>query len=351
MKPGKVQSVARWIGVACVTLVLAACGGGGGDPGQNPPPPTPDARSGDYTLMAANGREYTLAVDFDTDTWRVTGNGVDQGGTIAERGSEFLFQPGNSVGANGTITTRFTVADGAIVGEVALPEGALPFIAPRVFETTVAAAAGRYNMLGRTVSADGSDSDTTIQQGEITAAGVLRTCEEDQIFEISTCPTVSTGTVTVDANGLFTAQTAAGNVLFRVARIGGDRVFVRASPSTAGSRRFVVGTPATTSFATGIFAGGTTEPAWGTVAIAATTTPGNTTFIVTGVSPQGVSTSRTGTATALGAAGADSRASLLGVDAGSAGIFFVTRSTELGVVVAQRGSTTARGFMAIGKSQ
>jgi hypothetical protein len=161
---------------------------------------------------------------------------------------------------------------------------------------------------------------------------------------------VQAGTLSVAGN-LFTAQMPAGNVLFRVARIGGDKVFVRASPSAAGTRRFVIGMPATTGFATGSFAGGTTEPAWGTVSVASTTTPGTLSFTVTGVSPAGVTTARTGTAKAVGAAGADTRASLLQANAGTAGNFFVTRSTEVGAVVASQGSTTARGFIAIGKSQ
>jgi hypothetical protein len=357
MNRTKLQTVGRWIFLAGVAVLLAACGPGEPregegevDPGTNPPPAA-DVRNGEYTLLAVDGREYTLAVDFDADTWRVSGNGLDRSGTLAERGSEFLFQPGNSVGEGGTSTTRFTVADNAIVGEVALAEGALPFIASRVFENTAAAAVGRYNLLGRTVSADGT-SDTTIQQAEITADGQLRTCDASQILEISDCPaaSVSAGPLSVAGN-LFTARTSVGSLPFRVARIGGDKVLLRASGGAAGSRRFFIGLPAGTGFASGTFVGGTTEPAWSTVSISPTGTAGTFSFSVTGTSPAGTTTTRAGTATALGAAGTDTRASILRATTGNAGTFLVTRSTELGAVVAAPGSSTAPGFMALGRSQ
>jgi len=356
MKLSQARSIGRWISMACVAVLLAACGGGGGggDAGATatPAPSVADARNGDYTLVAVNAKEYTLALDFDANTFRVTGNGVDQGGSIQASGDTFFFQPGNSVGATGTSTTRFSLADDTVVGELALPEGALPFVAPRAFETTLAGAVGRFNLLGRTLNADGSLDNTTIQQGEITADAHLRTCEDEQIFEIASCPSssVSSGTVTV-AGSLFTSHTDSGDVLFRVARIGGDKVFLRASPSFAGSRRFVIGTPAIASFAPGSFVGGTSEPAWDTMAMAAGGAAGSFDFTVTSTAPTGVSTTRTGTAAALAAPGTDSRASLLGVSTTDAGNFFAARSAGLGVVLAARSSTAAPGFIAIGRAQ
>jgi len=356
MNAMRLRPIGRWISMVWVAVTLAACGGGGGDPGEPaapaPNPPVADARSGNYTMMAVNGKEYTLALDFDASTYKVTGNGVDQGGTFSASGSEFRFQPGNSTGTTGTSTTRFTLADNTVVGEVGLPEGAVPFIAPRVFEDTLAGAVGRFNLLGRTLNADGSVDNTSIQQGEVTADGQLRTCNDFTIFEIASCPvaSIASGTVTV-AGSLYTAQFDVGNVLFRIAKIGGDKLFVRASPSAAGATRFMIGTPATTSFAPGSFVGGTSEPAWGTMAIGSGGGSSTFTFTVTGTSPSGVTTTRTGTAVAVGAAAADTRASLLGATTADAGSFFIVRSAGIGAVIAARDSTLARGFIALGNRQ
>jgi hypothetical protein len=360
MKQSKLRSIGRWISLVGVAFVLAACGGGGGGgdggtvatPTPTPPAPVADARNGTYTLMGVNAREYALSLDFDAKTYRVAGNGVDQSGAITASGNEFRFEPGNSTGATGTSTTRFTVADNTVVGEVGLPEGAVPFIAPRAFETTLAGAVGRYNMLGRTLNADGSLNNTSIQQGEITADGHLRTCEDNRIFEIASCPSSSvvSGTVTV-AGDLYTSETPVGNILFRIAKMDGEKLFVRASISGAGARRFMIGTPAVTSFAPDTFVGGTSEPAWGTMTIASGSTSSTFTFTVTGTSPTGVTTTRTGTATALGVPGGDTLASLLGVTTADAGNFFVIRSADIGAVIAARGSTLSPGFIAIGKRQ
>ena len=350
MNRNRLRSLSRWIFVGCVAATLAACGGGGGDASPAPPP---DARSGNYTLLAVNGKEYALALDFDANTYRVSGNGVDQGGSITASAGEFRFQPGNSPGAGRTSITRFTLADdNAVVGEVGLPEGELPFIAARVFETTLAGAAGRFNLLGRLLNADGSLDSTSIQQGEITAGGQMRTCNDRGIFEMPSCPasSVVSGTVTV-AGDLYTWQAPAGDVRFRVARIGGDKVFLRASPAPAGATRFVIGTPAVTRFTPGTFVAGTSEPAWSTARIASGSSAFTFTFTVTGVSPAGVASTRTGTAGVVGVPGSDTRASLLGIATSDAGNFFAIRSTEIVAVIAARGNPFAPGFIALGKRQ
>jgi hypothetical protein len=333
-----------WAAAVAVALALTACGGGGGDatPAASATSAVADGRNGNYTLVAANAREYTLALDFDAGTYRVSGNGVDQSGLITAQGNEFLFQPGNSTGASGTSTTRFTLATETAVGEFALPDGTVPFIAPRQFVNTVASAAGIYNMLGRTVDPPAAPNNT-VQQGEITADGQFRLCNDMQVLQISACPpaSVSGGPITV-AGDTFTAATATGPIVFRVAQVGADKVFLRGSASTNTARRFMVGVPASTAFAPGTFAGGTTEPGWGTVSIG----PGS--YASASSAPSGVVTTRSGTTTAIGSG---SLGGVLGVSTTGAGFFFAARSAELGVVFAARGSTLAPGFVAIGRAQ
>lgn len=347
------NAVALWSLVAG-TGVLTACGGGGGSstPTDAAPrtvsAPAPasggDARSGTYTMVAADAREYSLALDFDAKTYQVTGNGIDQSGAIQADGAAFDFLPGNAIGGAGSTTTRFSYTASTVVGEFALAGGTVPFIASRTFATSLPTTALTFTMLGRTVDTATGIADTTIQQGQVTADGRLLVCNDNQIFEIGACPAASviSGPLSI-AGDVFTAATSSGNIPFRIASVGTDMVFLRASVSTGTTRRFVVGMPSVSTFTAGTFAGGTTEPAWGSITISPTT------FSSTGTSPAGITTTRTGTAAAI--VGGPSLGGLLGVTTTNAGSFFATSGGQLGAVVAARGNATAPGFMALGVRQ
>ena len=343
MKEPKIR-IARWMTLVCSVAALAACGGGGSsDATGRQPTTTPDARNGTYTMVAADAREYSLALDFDAKSYRVSGNGTDQSGAFAADGNTFQFQPGNAVGSTGASTTRFTYVADTVVGEYTLATGALPFVASRTFATSIPTTTLTFNLLGRTVDTAGGAADTTIQQGQVTSDGHLRTCEDAVISEIANCPVGSTsvGTLTV-AGDLFTAVTTAGNITFRIATVGVDKVFLRASASSGTTRRFIIGLPAANAFSGGTFAGGTTEPVWGTATI------GTATFSTTGTSPSGVITTQSGTATAVGA---NTLGSLLRLSTASAGNFFASTSSQIGAIVAARGNLAAPGFMTIGVRQ
>lgn len=344
------ERLARWTSMAGLCLALAACGGGGG--GDDPPvqakePPPPDARNGSYTLVAADAYEYLLALDFDARTYRVTGNGIDTSGSFTEQSGVFSFLPGNATGANGSSTTRFTLASDTVVGELPLAGGTVPFVAPRKFATAMSDTVGTYNFLGRTVDSAGAAPYTTIQQGEITAGGQLRLCAAAGIYEIANCPSASVSSGTITASGtLFTAATSAGNILYRVAQVGADKVFLRASVSSGTTRRFMVGTPATGSFGSDTFVGPTTEPAWGKVEVMPTT------FTISGTSPSGATTTFSGASGSLiPLPGGSNIPSMRVYDAGGTVSFVGTRTSELGFVAASLGSVATPGFIAIGRKQ
>jgi len=340
--------MARRVAMACAAGALVACGGGGGSGGESasrfPTPAPPDTRNGTYTMVAADAREYALVLDFNANTYRVSGNGLDQSGAIQANGSAFNFLPGNAAGATGVPTTRFSYAADSVVGEYAVAAGALPFIASRTFATSLPTTTMTFTMLGRTVDTTTGVSDTTIQQGQVTSDARILTCDDINIHEITACPSGSTTTGTLTISGdVITAATSAGNVLYRIATVGTDRVLLRASQSLGTTRRFVIGLPSSTTFNGGTFVGGTTEPAWGSAAVSSTA------FSTTGTSPTGVTTTRSGTATAVNAT--NSLGNLLRLDGGAAGSYFSTSGAQLGVIVAARGSSVAPGFMAIGVRQ
>lgn len=329
---------ARWAAAVFFLLALAGCGGGGGGGGGGTV--AADSRNGNYTMVAADAREYVLALNFDARTYAVSGNGVSQAGSFTAQGDTFLFEPGNAVGATGSSTTRFAMATDTVIGQFALPGGAVPFIAARKFVTTLDGAVGTYDFLGRVVDTTGAAPNTTIQQAEITAGGLLRMCDDIVIFTIASCPgaSVSSGTVTVSGD-VFTAATPFGNIVFRVAQVGTDKVFLRASPSTTTLRRFIVGTPAVTTFTGGSFVGGTTDPSWGTLTLTSTT------LSATFTTPDGVPGTATGTAVATGS---NEGIRAITVPAGG---YFATRSSEIAVLVAARGSLSYPGGMAILRKQ
>lgn len=340
------ERLARWMGVVSVCLALLACGGGGGGgdaaPVQAKEPPLQDARNGSYKVIAADTYEYKLALDFDARTYHVAGAGVDQAGAITERDNTWFFQPGNATGVNGTSTTRFQVTTDGVVGELPLAGGAtVPFIAGRKFVETVADAAGTYNMLGRTLDTTGAPADITIQQGEITADGHVRICNDSTIFDIPNCPIASlaVGTLTVSGD-LFTAAFTTGSVPFRVAQVGADKLYLRSSVSAGATRRFVVGMPAASGFADDTFAGGTTEPAWGSMTFASTGYSSTVNW------PSGATVTQTGTVAVVNRV-----PGFRHITTPSSGYFFAARSSEIGMVVAAQGNSSLPGFVAIGKKQ
>lgn len=338
----------RWILAAGMALALTACGGGGsGTPAADsgagdPPAVAADARNGTYTMVAANAREYALTVDFDAGTFSVSGDGVDQTGTFTVSGGEYSFLPGNALGATGVNTMRFRYVNDTLVGTYATPDGVQPFIAPRAFATTIADAVGTYDLIARTIDLAGAMPDDRIRQGRITADGHLETCEAvDRIWTIDTCPAASivSGTLTLTGD-TFTTTTADDSFTFRVARMGDDRIFLRASAWGTDKRRFTVGMPEQGAFDPGTFVGGTSEAAWGAL------TFDDKSISFTGTASIGAATTMTGTV--FLAAPIQKLAAVQTADSGN---FFVGQSSDLGVLFAARGNSLLPGFVAIGVRQ
>ena len=350
----------RWWMAAVLGAVLTGCGGGGGGgDGEEAgavggglaggevvvAPPPPDARSGDYTMLAADGREYTLNLDFDAATWRIAGTDFERAGSFtAGSHGEFHVTPSNSVGAEGTTTLRFTQFSDTVVGTANLPTGVRPFLASRSMATSVAAIAGTYNMLGREVYDDGNEN-TSIQQGEITASGELRICEHIVIYTVDICPpeAIWQGPVTVEGT-LFTSHTPGGPLRFRVLNVAGEHIFVRASASTTTRRRFMVGTPAGPVYHAGVFRSGGSDASWGTDTVTTNA------YGRDAVLPDGQAVTFSGGALSVHD-GSNSLGNLRSIGTATAGGFFSVRSAELVVVAASRDSAHMRGFFAIGRRQ
>jgi hypothetical protein len=314
---------------------LAACGGGGGGPAGQLPGATPDGRNGTYQMYAADAQLYALTLDFNARTWRVLGNGVDSSGSFSASGSEFTFDPTGVVPARNN--ARFTAGSDTVTGAFRFAQGLVPFVAARTFITTIDGAAGAYKFLTRTVD-PAAGPGNFIFTGEIVAPNTWRLCNDNVLFTIATCPAASviTGTVTVAADQ-FTASVPGGSYTFRVARVGNDRLLLRASASTGTSRRFWVGVDQAAPFADGSFTGVNTAQQ-----AASTTVAGGTltsTFLGEGNTPSG----RTGGVATAGVPG------LLDITTVADGNFFAVRTADLGFVFAARDNPVLPGYAEIGR--
>lgn len=325
-----------WLGAAAAALlILAGCGGGGGV-SEVAPAPIVDARNGDYTAFAADGQQYSLSLNFDAMSYSVSGNALNTTGTFAAGASGFVFLPAPAGAVQNT--ARFSLANDAVIGGFKFGSGVIPFVASRRYVTTLADAVGTYNFLATTVGPAVAPNNS-IFSGEITAAGLLRTCSDSQIVTIALCPSSSvvTGTITV-AGSDFDAATASGRILFRVARIGSDNVFLRASASVGTSRQFWVGTPAV-AYTPGTFS------VVNTLGEAGTMTVGLTSSSSTLVTPAGatvnISTSAQST-TGL-------PTGLLRLSTPASGDFLTIRASDIGITVAARNSTLAPGLVQVGR--
>lgn len=335
----------RWLVALLIPVALAACGGsvtveGAAGTSQS------DGRNGDYKVAAANGQDYVLNLDFDKKTYHMSRDGFSDTGAIVSAGNDFFFAPAGAVAPPAGTTARFVQTNETVIGGFPFPGGVLPFVAPRAFYKTLADGAGIYNFVTRSVDTPASGTakaDTAIFQGELGTDGKLRTCNDLTFYVIANCPAASviTGTVTI-AGDVFTSTTPTGAFPFRIARIGSDKVFLRASVSSATARRFWIGMPATTTFAAGNFAGATTDGDRSATSLSST---GYSTVLTTAA---GTTVSRSGAARPVGP---DTLSSLLRLTTPGNGDFFAVRSSELAAVVSNLGSTVAPGYLEIGKRQ
>ena len=349
----------RWMAALACATALAACGGGGGggggttetgstgstagtgntDPTPPSTPPVPDARSGDYVMYAGDARQYTLSLDFDAKTYHLVGNSQDLTGTLRESNTSGQFD----LDVAGTATPapnapKFTWFNDTVVGGFRLPSGTVPFIAARSFVTALADAAGTYNFLA-TIRDTAGPSDSLIFTGELLAGGTLRTCMDNGIFKMSLCPPASVATATVTTSGdHFLADTGAGVYSFRIAKVGSEQVFLRASGSSGTTRRLQVGIPEAT-FTDGSFAGVNTHGDGTATTFTGTSYNANWNDGTSNVI-------RLGTVNTLGIGGP---AGIVGINAGADGSFFAMHNSELMVMVAARNNAAWLGYVEFGK--
>lgn len=287
----------RYLASWGMVALLAACGGGGGggsglslsSGGSGKPEVaaaktlgTADARNGSYRVYAANGTQQQLSVDFDAGSYTMTDNlGIAESGTFAEDFTE----PGTYVFASSRITTaantsRFRVTSDAIVGAFPFQTAysspaayaAQPFVAARNFVADAALLDSDYNRFGISRNSAGA-ADSQILSMRVSGSGTtLEICLSNVVYRIALCPAASTRTyaIAADADSAWIATNVADPtdiVRFRMARIGGQNVYLAAGTNTATTpvtQTLRVGLPDSSSWPTTRGIGSSTTGSWGT---------------------------------------------------------------------------------------
>lgn len=210
-----------------------------------------DGRNGAYTVYAANGTEQVLSINFDTGTYAMT-DAFRQvtTGTLTQDPLETDVGAFNSSRITAQVNTaRFQATDGAILGSFPFRRGdsnpptyaVQPFLAFRSFTNDPRQFDGIYNVVGVAVGPTKGYSSSQIQQISIEGNGArLKFCMYDLVFSSGGC--VGTGvesyTISRDAPDAWLATNVGfpGNKFrFRMARIGGQNIFLAANPySTPG---------------------------------------------------------------------------------------------------------------------
>jgi uncharacterized repeat protein (TIGR01451 family) len=213
-----------------------------------------DPRNGTYRAFAANGKAYDYTIDFDAGQYTMAGAGNAQAFTAAG---------GNDYVVAGAV--RFRGATDLIVGNHDFGAGVLPYVAARRFGSTVAEAAGQYNLATRDVPTAGPAVN---HAGVVAVSGnQLILCQEDA-GEIAPpgarCPAGRQKAYVLSVLGnVYRATDVAGGdgFTFSVVRSDAARYLVGASATAAGDH-FRIGLPDAVSLIGGSHAGASSSGGW-----------------------------------------------------------------------------------------
>jgi hypothetical protein len=315
-----------------------------------------DPRNGSYQVFEANGTQPTLAIDFDLMTYAMTDAA---GGVHSGTFSAVAAEPGSYVFASSRITgvantARFRVTTDGIVGNFPfayantnpVAYSPQPFVAARAFVTTAAQLDGKYNRFSAFRSLSGLD--TRIESMKISSGGTtLLVCNSATLYEIDACPVGSQLSYNIVAGatpGRWEGVDPANpdpelRVVFYIAQIGGQNVYLRASYSGVTTTRFLrVGLPESANWPSYSGYSASTTASWGL------TTISTTTYSRTRQIPDGsISTTTYPVGAILGAP-----LGIRSVHAAGPDRYFIQQAGPLSVMLGAAGDIHTAGNMVIG---
>jgi uncharacterized repeat protein (TIGR01451 family) len=196
-----------------------------------------DARNGAYQAYSADGRAFTLTIDFDAGSYTWAGDGVGDARTFtAETGGGFVTSSNE----------RLRSVDDLIVGAHKRGSVSVPYVAARRFAQSLTGLNGAYNLMLRNVAADGTGAVTRAATARANG-NVLQICQDDfEVVQAQACSVGSLKSYVVSFSGdLYTAvdNSNGKSFQFRLARTGGADVLLAVGPGTTGDTtlQFMIG--------------------------------------------------------------------------------------------------------------
>jgi uncharacterized repeat protein (TIGR01451 family) len=223
-----------------------------------------NANNGTYQVFAADTNQYSMVVNFDALNYTISGNGK----TIQRNFTADTTGGGYTVSG----TSRFRVATDLIVGGEDFGTGVIPYVAGRVFGTTVQQLAAQYDLMSLDFPSSGP---------HVTYAGTARVsgntmsiCQSStQVATPQSCGSLPAGslqnyTLTVNGNVYAAANTASPQSFsFQVGMSGAASVILNSGTAPDGSREFLIGLPDAASLAGGVTQGSSTTGDWVTMTL------------------------------------------------------------------------------------
>jgi len=230
-----------------------------------------NSNNGTYQLFAADGNQYTLNINFDSDTFTISGNGLNIQNSFTA----------DAAGGGYTVagTSRFRVATDLIVGGEDFGHGVIPYVAARVFGTTVQQLAGtsggQYNLVTLDVPTTGPVVTTA---GTARVSGnALAICQSSAgVAPPQNCASLPAGSLqtyalNVDGN-IYTGinTVTAQPFTFQLALIGATTALLSGGTAPDGSQQLVIGLPDASVIAGGTTQGASTTGDWVTMTLTPT---------------------------------------------------------------------------------
>ena len=196
-----------------------------------------DARNGAYQAYSADGRAFTLTIDFDAGSYTWAGTDVSDSRTFTAEADGGFVTSGNE---------RLRSFDDLIVGAHNRGSVSVPYVAARRFAASLGALNGPFNLMLRNVAADGTGAVTRAATARA-SGNVLQICQDDfEVVQAQACSVGSLKSYVLSLSAdLFTAvdSSSGKSFQFRLARAGAADVMLAAGPGTTGDTtlQFLIG--------------------------------------------------------------------------------------------------------------
>jgi uncharacterized repeat protein (TIGR01451 family) len=241
-------------GRGTITSTATVSGDGDLDPGDNRSTITTltiDARSGAYQAYSADGRLFTLTIDFDAGSYTWAGDGVSDSRNFSDEADGGFLTSSNE---------RLRSVEDLIVGAHKRGSVSVPYVAARRFATSLSALNGTYNLMLRNVATDGTGAVTRAATARV-SGNVLQICQDD--FEVVLAQACSVGAlknyvVSVSGDRFTAVDRASDNSFtFRLARSGAADVLLATGSGTTGDStlQFLIGLTETVGLVDSVAAG------------------------------------------------------------------------------------------------